>query len=92
MVGRKEKPIGRISLDPLTECLHHRLFPTRDPIAGAQVTGGRFTFSAANGNSAERRVTICSGLKSFVTTRGGEYFFLPGLGGVRYLGEGSYHI
>ena len=63
----------------------------RDPIAGTQ-PGGRFAFNAANGNSAERRVTVCSGLKSFVTMRGGEYFFLPGLGGVRYLAEGIYHI
>jgi Dyp-type peroxidase family len=63
----------------------------RDPIAGTQ-PGGRFAFNAENGNSKERRVTVCSDLKSFVTMRGGEYFFLPGLGGVRYLAEGIYHI
>jgi hypothetical protein len=40
----------------------------------------------------EQRVTICPDVRHFVTTRGGDYFFLPGLGAMRYLLEGSYHV
>jgi Dyp-type peroxidase family len=32
---------------------------------------------------------ICANLPQFVTTRGGDYFFLPGLNGLRMIAEGS---
>jgi Dyp-type peroxidase family len=62
----------------------------RDPIAGNHAADSRFVMNAAKGG--KQAVTICSGLRNYVTTRGGDYFFLPGLGGLRYLAEGSYHL
>ncbi len=32
---------------------------------------------------------ICAAMPQFVTTRGGEYFFIPGLNGLRMIAEGS---
>jgi hypothetical protein len=32
---------------------------------------------------------MCTGLPQFVTTRGGEYFFIPGLSALRIIGSGS---
>lgn len=65
----------------------------RDPIAGNHVEPTHFRLSArASGMGPEQRVTICPDVRHFVTTRGGDYFFLPGLGAMRYLLEGSYHV
>lgn len=52
----------------------------RDPIeAAGQVGGGVFTVPK---RSVRRRL---SGLPGFVVTRGGEYFFMPGLRALRWL-------
>ncbi len=53
-----------------------------DPLIGTQPPGGgAFTIPA---DPVRRRV---SGLPSFVTTRGGAYFFLPGIKALRYLSQ-----
>jgi Dyp-type peroxidase family len=53
-----------------------------DPVIGTQpVGGGLFTIPD---HPVRRRV---SGLPSFVTTRGGAYFFLPGVKALRYLSQ-----
>ncbi|WP_084959201.1 hypothetical protein [Thermoactinospora rubra] len=53
----------------------------RDPLCGANEGTGTFTIPQ---RPVRRRLT---GLPSFVTTRGGEYFFTPGLGALRWLAE-----
>jgi Dyp-type peroxidase family len=56
------------------------LYDEQDPILGTdRSTGGNFTVQA---NPIRRRFT---GLPSFVTVRGGGYFFLPGRQAMRYL-------
>jgi deferrochelatase/peroxidase EfeB len=53
----------------------------KDPIAGANDGTGLFTIPK---QPIRRRV---QGLPAFVVTRGGEYFFAPGLRGLRWLAE-----
>jgi deferrochelatase/peroxidase EfeB len=55
------------------------LVGTRDPVPGCPATNA-FTIPRSGGLA--QRVT---GLPQFVTVRGGEYFFLPGLSALRYL-------
>jgi Dyp-type peroxidase family len=56
------------------------LYDDADPVVATRLTTGRsFSLQAA---PVRRRVT---GLPSFVTVRGGAYFFLPGIRAVRYL-------
>ena len=55
------------------------LLGNREPIPGCPVTGD---FMIQQDGGLSRRV---SGLPQFVTVRGGEYFFLPGLRALRYL-------
>ncbi|MEN3315954.1 MAG: hypothetical protein V7605_2188 [Acidimicrobiaceae bacterium] len=50
-----------------------------DPLVGNRPDGGAFTLPA---DPLRRRVT---GLPTFVTVRGGGYFFLPGISALRYL-------
>jgi deferrochelatase/peroxidase EfeB len=60
------------------------LYRDKDPIAGDAATeagGGTFTIPAV----PERRQL--TGLPRFVTTRGGEYFFLPSVRALRALGQ-----
>lgn len=47
----------------------------RDPLVGANGGQGQFVMPG----NAERRTILCSGLPDFVTTDGGDYFFLPGI-------------
>jgi hypothetical protein len=51
----------------------------KDPIAGANDGSGMYTIPQ---QPIRRRL---QGLPAFVVTRGGEYFFLPGLGALRWL-------
>lgn len=53
----------------------------RDPLCGANGGTGRFTVPQ---RPIRRRV---AGLPSFVVTRGGEYFFMPGLRALRWLAD-----
>ena len=55
------------------------LYGEADPLIG----GGPLTMQA---DSVRRRIT---GLGQFVTVRGGQYFFLPGLSALRYLASGT---
>jgi len=54
----------------------------RDPLVGDRPADGRTRFTVP-GLPAPSRI---HGLPRFVTVRGGEYFFLPGLRALRYLG------
>jgi Dyp-type peroxidase family len=54
-----------------------------DPISGAREPGKPNNFRIPEAPVRRRLV----GLPNFVTTEGGEYFFLPGLRALRYLGE-----
>jgi Dyp-type peroxidase family len=56
------------------------LYDDADPVVAARAASGR-TFTLPN-RPVRRRLT---GLPSFVTVRGGAYFFLPGIRAVRYL-------
>ena len=53
----------------------------RDPIVGLQQEGASFTIPKA---PVRRRV---HGIETFNVLRGGEYFFLPSLSALRWLGE-----
>ncbi len=61
----------------------------KDPVVGAQVGGGRMVIPGDPEDPAARPTWICSGLKSFVETRGGDYFFLPGLAALRRIAAGT---
>ena len=50
----------------------------RDPLLGAPGGSGRFVLPG-------REPVVLDGVRSFVTTRGGEYFLLPGLTALRAL-------
>jgi Dyp-type peroxidase family len=53
----------------------------KDPLIGANNGAGQFTIPR---EPIRRRL---KGLPAFVTTRGGEYFFAPGLGALRWLAD-----
>lgn len=56
---------------------------TRDPIVGGQgAAGGTFTIRTDDG----RDPIVLGGLPRWVTARGAAYTFLPGIGGLRWLG------
>jgi deferrochelatase/peroxidase EfeB len=58
----------------------------RDPMVGNNRGSGRFVIP---GDIRRREEPfICSGLPSFVTVRGGDYFFIPGLAALRLLAAG----
>jgi hypothetical protein len=53
---------------------------SNDPLIGAQANGaGSFSIPRPEGPA------ILQGLARFVTTRGGVYYFLPSISGIRYL-------
>jgi Dyp-type peroxidase family len=70
-----------------------------DPIAGARLSDGRMVDAGPHGRTtnAKGRMMIpgdertgripylCSGIPSFVTTKGGDYFFVPSMTGLRLL-------
>jgi Dyp-type peroxidase family len=57
----------------------HGLLAEKDPTIGAQVGEGRFSIPRWEG------AVVLKGIPSFVTTRGGGYFFLPSRAALRYL-------
>jgi Dyp-type peroxidase family len=57
----------------------HGLLAEKDPTIGAQVGEGRFSIPRWEGS------VVLKGIPSFVTTRGGGYFFLPSRAALRYL-------
>lgn len=56
----------------------------RDPVVGLQVGAARMVIPGDGG----RPTVLCAGLPQFVRVRGGDYFFLPGIGALRALLEG----
>jgi deferrochelatase/peroxidase EfeB len=54
----------------------------RDPLLGAPGGSGRFVLPGPV-------PVVLEGVRSFVTTRGGDYFLLPGLRALRALADGS---
>jgi deferrochelatase/peroxidase EfeB len=61
----------------------HQLKNERDPMLGTQ--DGSFDFTIPK-RPIKRKIT---GLPAFTTVRGGAYFFLPGLKGLRFLADGA---
>ncbi len=64
-----------------------KLGEERDPLVGNNDSGGRFVIPGDPTKNEE--AFICSHLPSFVTLRGGGYFFMPGLTALRLLGAGN---
>ena len=64
-----------------------RLGEERDPIIGGNEGGGRFMIPGDLARGEEP--FICPELPSFVSLRGGDYFFLPSLTALRLLGAGA---
>jgi deferrochelatase/peroxidase EfeB len=61
----------------------------KDPITGANEGRGKLVITGAPEDLVNRPTWICAGLKSFVETRGGEYFFLPSLTALRHIAAGT---
>jgi Dyp-type peroxidase family len=59
----------------------------KDPIAGNNGGAGRMMIQG-NGSTSNPPY-LCSGLPTFVETRGGDYFFLPSLTALRLIASGS---
>ncbi len=55
----------------------------KDPLVGANGDGGQFTVPGAD-------MPFLFDLKQFVTVRGGEYFFAPGLAALKGIAEGRF--
>ncbi len=55
------------------------------PVVGAHAPGARFVIAAPD---AATPPFIASGLPQFVSTRGGDYFFVPSLTALRMIGQG----
>lgn len=62
-----------------------KLANEKDPICGNHNGDGMFIMQ---GESAERPPFFCSKLPRFVTTRGGDYFFIPSLTAIRMIAHG----
>jgi deferrochelatase/peroxidase EfeB len=57
------------------------------PIIGLHDKNTKFVIAADP--QGDKPPFICANLPQFVTTRGGDYFFVPGLNGLRMIAEGS---
>jgi Dyp-type peroxidase family len=58
----------------------------RDPVIGNNQGGGRFAIPGDPRKDEEP--FVCTGLRSFVTLKGGDYFFAPSLTALQLLAEG----
>lgn len=58
----------------------------RDPVSGSQTGDGRMTIPGDGDNPT----VICDKLPRFVNTRGGDYFFLPGVSAFNLLAKGRF--
>jgi deferrochelatase/peroxidase EfeB len=58
-----------------------------DPVVGLRRAGAKFVINALPNGTAPP--FICANMPQFVTTRGGEYFFLPSLTALREIAQGS---
>ncbi|MEX0300175.1 MAG: dyp-type peroxidase, partial [Kordiimonas sp.] len=59
----------------------------RDPIIGLQMGEGQMVIPGDE--KADRDTMICDKLKQFVRCRGGDYFFLPGIGAFEALADNN---
>jgi hypothetical protein len=58
----------------------------RDPVVGNQTGHGKIAIPG----DTENPTVICNELPQFVRTRGGDYFFLPGVSAFQRLAAGSF--
>jgi hypothetical protein len=72
----------------LNDCAAARQNRDRDPVCGAHLGPAKLVIQGDP--STERVPVICSELPRFVTTRGGEYFFMPSLSALFALSQGSF--
>jgi Dyp-type peroxidase family len=61
----------------------------RDPILGNRENGSRAVIQGDASADRLRPMHVCKGLPQFVTTRGGEYFFIPGIAALRAIAAGD---
>lgn len=61
----------------------------RDPILGNRDREARAVIQGDASPDRQRPMHVCKGLPQFVTTRGGEYFFVPGMTALRAIATGS---
>ena len=61
----------------------------RDPLLGNREGEDRMVIQGDASGAEPRPPHLCSGLPQFVTTRGGAYFFIPGLTALRLIGAGT---
>jgi Dyp-type peroxidase family len=66
----------------------------RDPIAGSTQSGVGWQAKMIIPGSRDKgpRTVVCTGLHHFVETRGGDYFFLPGLRALAGLVDGGFRL
>ena len=64
----------------------------RDPLLGNRVGEDRMIIQSDPNASEPRPPHVCTGLPQFVTTRGGEYIFIPGLEALRLIATGTIEI
>lgn len=64
----------------------------KDPISGTHLGHGNMVIPGDPNDPAARPTWVCSGLRSFVETRGGDYFFLPGMTALRHIAAGTVEI
>jgi hypothetical protein len=60
-----------------------------DPIVGS---GGDRRMMIPGDERTGRRPFLCRGIPRFITTRGGDYFFVPSLTGLRLLASGQVRV
>lgn len=61
----------------------------RDPLLGNRDGEDRMVIQGDASGAEPRPPHLCTGLPQFVTTRGGAYFFIPGLTALRMIGAGA---
>lgn len=61
----------------------------RDPVLGNRDGQSRMVVQGDSTPAHARRMHICRGLPQFVTTRGGEYFFVPGIAALHAIANGA---
>jgi deferrochelatase/peroxidase EfeB len=57
----------------------------KDPLTGNHGNTGKFLVQGDSTQPDGRPPHICTGLRRFVTTRGGDYFFVPSISAVRMI-------
>ena len=61
----------------------------KDPLIGDHDGKGKFLIQGDVAEPPGRSPHICQGLQRFVVTRGGDYFFLPSISGLKMLARGD---